>query len=67
MAETLKNIVEVIFFLCVDIMKGLSFLTNTNYEDLNTIIFLLLQPGLIIIFFILWRLERRRGKDRFNK
>ena len=66
MFEVLGNFIEWFFFLCVDIMHIVEFLTNTNYKDINTIIFLLLQPGLILLFFILWRLEKRRRKLNRN-
>ena len=66
MFEVLGNFIEWFFFLCVDVMHFVEFLTNTNYKDINTIIFLLLQPGLILLFFILWRLEKRRGKLNKN-
>ena len=66
MFEVLGNSIEWVFFLCVDIMHLVGFLTNTNYKDINTIIFLILQPALILLFFVLWRLEKRRGKINRN-
>ena len=66
MFEVLGNFIEWFFFLCVDFMHMVAFLTNTNYKDINTIIFLLLQPGLILLFFVLWRLEKRRRKLNRN-
>ena len=66
MFEVLGNFIGRFFFLCVDFMHMVAFLTNTNYKDINTIIFLLLQPGLILLFFILWQLEKRRGEKGYD-
>ena len=66
MFEVLGNFIEWFFFLCVDFMHFVGFLTNTNYKDINTIIFLVLQPGLILLFFVLWQLEKRRGMQGRN-
>ena len=52
------------FFLqCVDLMRLLASYTNTTYQEINVIIFIILQPTLILLFFILWRIE----KSNFNK
>ena len=35
--------------------------TGLGYEAANILIFVIIQPGLIIIFFLLWRYERKRN------
>tara|TARA_B110000285_G_scaffold224304_1_gene280971 strand:- start:349 stop:483 length:135 start_codon:yes stop_codon:yes gene_type:complete len=36
--------------------------TGMGYELANIVIFVILQPALILLFFILWRKERRKIK-----
>ena len=35
-----------------------------GYNLANLIIFVILQPGLILLFFILWRKEKRKNKNK---
>ncbi len=46
--------IDKFFYWCVDVMHILANLTNTTYEEINIIVFVLLQPALILLFFILW-------------
>ena len=48
-----------LFERCVGIMHGLAEITNTTYEEINAIVFLIIQPGLVLIFFLLWRYEKK--------
>jgi hypothetical protein len=59
MSEFIKNF----FFECVEIMHYLAWLTFSTYKEINTLIFLVIQPSLIIFFFILWRKEKRKSKN----
>ena len=34
-----------------------------GYYLANILIFVILQPGLILLFFILWRLEKKKNKS----
>ena len=43
------------FQLCVNAMYFLADITNTTYKEINAIVFLIIQPGLILLFFLLWR------------
>ena len=44
------------FFLwCVWVLEVIGEVTGMGYELANIVIFVILQPGLIILFFILWR------------
>tara|TARA_B100000787_G_scaffold63850_1_gene46911 strand:- start:342 stop:473 length:132 start_codon:yes stop_codon:yes gene_type:complete len=36
--------------------------TGMGYELANIVIFVILQPALILLFFILWRIEKNKKK-----
>ena len=35
--------------------------TGLTYKEINAIIFLVIQPGLVMFFLTLWLIERRRA------
>lgn len=47
------------FNWCVWVLEVIGHQTGWGYELANIIIFVIIEPGLIIVFFILWQLERR--------
>ena len=40
--------------------------TDMGYELANIVIFIILQPGLIFLFFILWRNQKNKN-NKFKK
>ena len=54
--------VDWLFWVCVDLLKVWGDWTGLGYNLLNILIFILLQPLLILVFFILWRKEVARRK-----
>ena len=56
------ELIDFIFKVCVIVLVDLANLIGISYEAINIIIFVFLQPGLILLFFILWRKERRKNK-----
>ena len=46
------------FLLCVDAIYWMEAVSGISYEAWNIILFVILQPLLIIIFFSLWVRER---------
>jgi hypothetical protein len=61
-----ENIIRDIFNLCVYILQvigGAPGEFRHGYYLANLIIFVLLQPALIILFFILWRKEKKKNKN----
>ena len=56
------ELIDFVFKVCVIILVDLANLIGISYEAINIIIFIFLQPALILLFFILWRKERRRNK-----
>ena len=55
-----------IFSECVELMRLMATLTGLSYKEMNTIIFLILQPLLVLIFFLLWQREKTKGNQRKN-
>ena len=52
--------IDQFFLWCVWVLEVIGEVTGTGYELANIVIFVILQPGLILLFFILWRFEKRR-------
>ena len=57
--------IDFIFKICVILLVDLAELFGISYELINIIIFVILQPGLILLFFILWRKEKKKNRNRF--
>ena len=62
MGESGVNWIDTVFRICVYILVDLADLIGISYEALNIWVFVIIQPLLIIIFFILWRKERNKNK-----
>ena len=60
MAAKMSDWIVWIFSICVQTMVRLAAVSGLSYKEINALIFLLLQPGLIILFAILWGLELRK-------
>jgi len=56
--------INTFYYWCVDVMHFLAKLTNTTYEEINIIVFVLGQPVLILLFMYLWLKERRNNGRR---
>ena len=56
------ELVDFIFKVCVFILVDLANFFGISYELINIIIFVILQPALILLFFILWRKEKKKNK-----
>ena len=52
--------IEKFFLWCVWVLEVIGEVTGMGYELANIVIFVILQPGLILLFFILWRFEKKR-------
>ena len=56
------ELIDFIFKICVILLVDLAELLGLSYEALNIIIFIIVQPALIVLFFILWRIEKQKNK-----
>ena len=55
-----SGLVDQIFMACVQFMYFVCGVTGISYEALNIWLFIIIQPALILIFFLLWLRERLR-------
>ena len=62
MYEYIGNLIGRFFFWCVDVLTFIGEITGMGYALANIVIFVILQPSLILIFFILWRREINKHK-----
>ena len=63
----IEQFITDIFMYCVYILQiigGAPGEFGLGYYLANLMIFVILQPGLILLFFILWRLEKRKNKKK---
>ena len=64
-----EKLITDLFMLCVYILQvigGAPGEYGFGYYLANIIIFVILQPALILLFFILWRREKRKNKDKWK-
>ena len=52
--------VDQFFLWCVWVLEVIGEVTGMGYELANIVIFVILQPTLTLLFFILWRFEKKR-------
>ena len=52
--------IDEFFLFCVFVLEVIGEVTGMGYEITNIVIFVILQPTLILLFFILWRFEKKR-------
>ena len=61
MGESGVDWVDAIFKICVYILLDLAEIIGISYEAINIWIFVIIQPLLIILFFVLWRREKEKN------
>ena len=59
--------IDILFQICVDLMRYLSSISGLSYKSLNVLVFLVIQPLLILVFFILWRKEKSKGRKKWGQ
>ena len=52
-----------LFWVCVDLLDYVCSLTGLSYEFINILLFVIIQPLLIIMFYTLWKIERWRRRS----
>ena len=53
------------FNWCVYVLEVIGNVTGMGYELANIVIFVILQPALILLFFVLWRKEVKKIINAF--
>ena len=56
----MEDFIAQLFYICVNILEVIGDVTGMGYFLANIVIFILIQPALIVLFFSLWRMERSR-------
>ena len=59
--------VDYIFYLCVDILVWLAELTNSSYELINIIIFIIAYPIFVLILILIIYFQNKKIKEIKNK
>jgi len=59
--NALGNLISDFFFWCVHVLEVIGEVTGMGYALANIVIFVILEPALIILFFYLWLKERRKN------
>ena len=74
MTDKFLNIIEQhisdFFFWCVHVLEVIGEVTGMGYALANIVIFVILEPALIILFFYLWIREKKKNEKNhksFNK
>lgn len=63
MYEYIGNFIGKFFFWCVDVLVFIGEVTGMGYALANIVIFVILQPALILLFMFLWIKERRKNAN----
>ena len=58
--------IDQFFLWCVSVLEVIGEVTGMGYELANIVIFVFLQPGLILLFFILWRNQKNKN-NKFKR
>ena len=61
MKEQIKFYIADIFYWCVEVLEIIGDITGMGYMLSNIVIFILLQPSLILFFMFLWLKERKNN------
>lgn len=56
--------IEKFFYYCVRVLEIIGDVTGMGYELANIVIFVFLQPALILLFMYLWLKERNKNEHR---
>tara|TARA_B110000977_G_C10803413_1_gene387250 strand:+ start:84 stop:287 length:204 start_codon:yes stop_codon:yes gene_type:complete len=55
------NIISDFFFWCVNVLEVIGEVTGMGYALANIVIFVILEPALILLFLYLWIKERKKN------
>ena len=55
--------IDQLFWICVEVIRLIGDVTGMGYNLANIVLFVILQPGLIVLFYVLWRREVRKNSN----
>ena len=58
--------IDQFFHWCVWVLEVIGAVTGMGYELANIAIFAILQPGIILLFFILWKRQKKINRNNLN-
>ena len=61
--NAIGNLISDFFFWCVHVLEVIGEVTGMGYALANIVIFVFLEPALIILFIYLWLKERRKNAN----
>ncbi|MDA9352955.1 hypothetical protein N9R37_00140 [Gammaproteobacteria bacterium] len=59
--NVMGQLISDFFFWCVHVLEVIGEVSGMGYALANIVIFVILEPALIILFFYLWIKERRKN------
>ena len=60
------KMIDQFFNWCVLVLVAIGNITGMGYELANIVIFVIIQPALILLFFVLWRIEKKKNRNQFK-
>ena len=60
------GLIDTIFWECVQFIEYIGNFTGLGYEFTNILLFVIIQPLLIIVFLFLWLREKRKNSSLLN-
>ena len=60
------KMIDQFFNWCVLVLVAIGNITGMGYELANIVIFVIIQPALILLFFVLWRIEKKKNGSQFK-
>ena len=60
------GLIDKVFWECVQFIEYVGNITGLGYEFTNILLFVIIQPLLIIVFLFLWQKEKRKTRSLLN-
>ena len=60
------KMIDQFFNWCVWVLVAIGYISGMGYELANIVIFVIIQPALILLFFVLWRIEKKKNRNQFK-
>ena len=61
--DFIGTLISDFFFWCVYVLQVIGDVTGMGYALANIVIFVILEPALILLFMFLWLRERKRNRN----
>ena len=61
--DFIETMISYFFHWCVYVLEVIGDVTGMGYALANIVIFVILEPALILVFMFLWLRERKRNRN----